>query len=289
MTETHEGASGNHAGGRSLALKIKKIGYFWPTMVGDCKNASLAKGTHPPSTLQRKHSKPQSQHTPSCAGEWRLLDLCRVRGNNFVFQHIICRHGLPYKIVTDNGGQFIATTFLEFCASWKIKLLYSTPRYFRANGQAESTNKTIVDGLKKRLEGYQGAWADELGGVLWSHRTTPRSASAETSFSLSHGCEALAPAELHAPSLRRSLMPLNPALNDDSLLHSLDNTEELRDRALLLHDFTKPKHAGEFGFHWEWPFRITKIVKPGVYELDDCHGNPLPRSWNSINMRKFHS
>ncbi|CAA7052946.1 unnamed protein product [Microthlaspi erraticum] len=40
MVETHEGASGNHAGGRSLALKIKKIGYFWPTMIGDCINVA---------------------------------------------------------------------------------------------------------------------------------------------------------------------------------------------------------------------------------------------------------
>ncbi|CAA7017573.1 unnamed protein product [Microthlaspi erraticum] len=40
MVETHEGASGNHAGGRSLALKIKKIGYFWPMMIGDCINVA---------------------------------------------------------------------------------------------------------------------------------------------------------------------------------------------------------------------------------------------------------
>ncbi|CAA7035389.1 unnamed protein product [Microthlaspi erraticum] len=330
MVETHEGASGNHAGGRSLALKIKKIGYFWPTMIGDCINVAAkcvpCKDTHRRSTPQRKHFKLRSRHIPLCAGEWISSAPCHAHGNaltswsNFVWQYIICRHGLPYEIVTDNGGQFVAAAFREFCASWNIKITYSTPRYPQANGQAESTNKTIVDGLKKRLEGYQGAWADELDGVLWSHRTTPRTASGETPFSLSHGCEALAPAELHVASLRRSLMPLNPALNDDSLLHSLDHTEELRDRALLrmqnyqqqatryydrkvrnrrfelydlvskkVHDFTKPEHAGKFGFHWEGPFRITKIIKPGVYELDDCHGNPLPRPWNSMNLRRFYT
>ncbi|CAA7061579.1 unnamed protein product [Microthlaspi erraticum] len=111
-------------------------------------------------------------------------------------------------------------------------------------------------------------------------------------------------------------MPLNPALNDDSLLHSLDHAEEpllrmqnyqqqatryydrkVRNRRFELydlvskkvHDFTKPEHAGKFGFHWEGPFRITKIIKPGVYELDDCHGNPLPRPWNSMNLRRFYT
>ncbi|CAA7018587.1 unnamed protein product [Microthlaspi erraticum] len=248
MVETHEGASGNHAGGRSLALKIKKIGYFWPTMIGDCINVAAkcvpcqryAPAINAPTQALQAAipaypfmrwgmdivgPMPRSRQ---CAYLLVVTDYftkwveAKAYKNptahdvrNFVWQYIICRHGLPYEIVTDNGGQFVAATFREFCASWNIKITYSTPRYPQANGQAESTNKTIVDGLKKRLEGYQGAWADELDGVLWSHRTTPRTASGETPFSLSHGCEALAPAELHVASLRRSLMPLNPALNDD--------------------------------------------------------------------------
>ncbi|CAA7055006.1 unnamed protein product [Microthlaspi erraticum] len=206
MVETHEGASGNHAGGRSLALKIKKIGYFWPTMIGDCINVAAkcvpcqryAPAINAPTQALQAAipaypfmrwgmdivgPMPRSRQ---CAYLLVVTDYftkwveAKAYKNptahdvrNFVWQYIICRHGLPYEIVTDNGGQFVAATFREFCASWNIKITYSTPRYPQANGQAESTNKTIVDGLKKRLEGYQGAWADELDGVLWSHRTTP--------------------------------------------------------------------------------------------------------------------
>ena len=32
MAETHEGAAGNHSGGRELALKVKSLGFYWPTM-----------------------------------------------------------------------------------------------------------------------------------------------------------------------------------------------------------------------------------------------------------------
>ena len=42
MKETHEGAGGNHSGGRSLALNIKKLGFYWPTMITDC-NKFVAK------------------------------------------------------------------------------------------------------------------------------------------------------------------------------------------------------------------------------------------------------
>lgn len=33
---------------------------------------------------------------------------------NFIWKNVICRHGLPYEIVTDNGPQFISKIFKEF-------------------------------------------------------------------------------------------------------------------------------------------------------------------------------
>ncbi|KAL2250116.1 UNVERIFIED_CONTAM: hypothetical protein Sindi_2485300 [Sesamum indicum] len=37
MREIHEGSCGNHSGGRSLAQKVIRQGYFWPTLVKDTK------------------------------------------------------------------------------------------------------------------------------------------------------------------------------------------------------------------------------------------------------------
>ncbi|KAL0453793.1 UNVERIFIED_CONTAM: hypothetical protein Slati_1357400 [Sesamum latifolium] len=35
LKEIHEGSCGNHSGGRSLAQKVARQGYFWPTLVKD--------------------------------------------------------------------------------------------------------------------------------------------------------------------------------------------------------------------------------------------------------------
>ncbi|KAL0449376.1 UNVERIFIED_CONTAM: hypothetical protein Slati_1494000 [Sesamum latifolium] len=35
LREIHEGSCGNHSGGRSLAQKVTRQGYFWPTLVKD--------------------------------------------------------------------------------------------------------------------------------------------------------------------------------------------------------------------------------------------------------------
>lgn len=151
----------------------------------------------------------------------------------FVWKNIICRHGLPYEIVTDNGSQFISAPFENFCALWKIRLSKSTPRNPQGNGQAEATNKTILDGIKKRLDEKKGVWADELDGVLWSHRTTPRRSTGMTPFSLSHGMEAMSPAEVSIPSLRQLTLTGDEELNNSMIIDQLDLIEEKRDQALL--------------------------------------------------------
>lgn len=34
---------------------------------------------------------------------------------SFVWKNIVCRHEVPYEIVTDNGSQFISTRLEAFC------------------------------------------------------------------------------------------------------------------------------------------------------------------------------
>ncbi|RVW22433.1 hypothetical protein CK203_099235 [Vitis vinifera] len=52
--------------------------------------------------------------------------------------------------------------FRNFCSELNIRNSYSTPRYPQSNGQAEATNKTLINALKKRLEQAKGKWVEEL-------------------------------------------------------------------------------------------------------------------------------
>ncbi|KAL5768218.1 hypothetical protein ACOSQ2_015001 [Xanthoceras sorbifolium] len=143
----------------------------------------------------------------------------------------ICRYGVPKEIVIDNGSQFISYDFQDFCEKWKIKLSYSIPRYPQANGQAESTNKTIVSTLKKRLDQYKGKWADELQGMLWSYRTTVRTSIGETPFSLTYGSEAVIATKVDYPSYR--IRHAIEETNNRELLNELDTIDEYRDKAAI--------------------------------------------------------
>ena len=69
--------------------------------------------------------------------------------------------------------------------------MYSTPCYPQDNGQAEATNKTMLNALKKRLEEVKGKWVDELPKVLWAYWTTFRRPTGATSFALTYRMETI--------------------------------------------------------------------------------------------------
>jgi hypothetical protein len=50
----------------------------------------------------------------------------------------------------------------EFAKSLKIKLLSSSPYYAHANGQVESSNKTLINLIKKKIEENPKRWHEIL-------------------------------------------------------------------------------------------------------------------------------
>ena len=63
-------------------------------------------------------------------------------------------------------------------------------------------NKKIKHNLKTKLENLKGRWVDDLPKMLWAYKTTARSKTGETSFSLAYRYEPMVLVELGAGSLR---------------------------------------------------------------------------------------
>ena len=95
-----------------------------------------------------------------------LANIRDVDVKKFVWKNIITRFGMLDSLISDNVLQFDSKAFREFCSDLEIKNRYSTPVYPQGNGQAEATNKAIVNGLKKKLGDAKGRWSEELPNVL---------------------------------------------------------------------------------------------------------------------------
>ena len=61
LNDCHRGACGGHLSGLSIAQKILRAGYFWPSIFKDCVDA--VKRCHPCQVFARNmHSKPAPLH-----------------------------------------------------------------------------------------------------------------------------------------------------------------------------------------------------------------------------------
>ncbi|RDX96131.1 Retrovirus-related Pol polyprotein, partial [Mucuna pruriens] len=169
LKEVHEGAYGTHIGGRALASKIARAGYYWPTMKKDCMD--YVKKCDKCQRFAEGHKAPP-ENLHHVTSPWPFFKW---------------GFGIPAEIVFDNGTQFASKGTADFCKGLKIKQVFTSVEHPQSNGQAEAANKVILRGLRKRLEEGKGRWAEELPQVLWSYHTTSHSTTNETPFRLTFG------------------------------------------------------------------------------------------------------
>ena len=116
---------------------------------------------------------------------------------------------------------------MDFCAELGIKNYYSSPAHSQFNGQAEVIIRTLKATLRTKLEDLKGKWVEYLPEVLWAHRTTCKSATQETPFTLAFSTEAVAPVKVGLKSPRIEFASIEH--NEEVLRLHLDLLEEKRE------------------------------------------------------------
>ncbi|CAL2277650.1 unnamed protein product [Prunus armeniaca] len=144
-----------------------------------------------------------------------LATITAVRIEDFVWTHICCRFGIPYTAVLHLGNGQV-----------KFNIFFTLPAHPHSNGQVEVINKIIKKRLKWQLDNAKGAWPKKLPKALWAIRTSFRTSTEETPFSLAFGSKAVVPVEIGEPSYRTESFA--PKANEEALALSLDLIEERR-------------------------------------------------------------
>nr|KYP56992.1 Gypsy retrotransposon integrase-like protein 1 [Cajanus cajan] len=190
IKEIHQGICGMHSRARSMATRVLRAGYYWPTLKSDCQNhiqkckeCQQFGNAHwqSPEALHRMMSAwPFSQWGmdilglfPPAKGQLKFLlvaidyftkwieacPLAKITIENvrkFTWKNIICRFGIPHALIIDNDRQFIAQEFKDFLRELGIKHLPTSVEHPQTNGQAEAANKVILRELKKRPRDAKG-------------------------------------------------------------------------------------------------------------------------------------
>ncbi|RVW19029.1 hypothetical protein CK203_095030 [Vitis vinifera] len=198
-------------GGHMLARKIMRIGYFWLTMETDCcqfvqrcpKSQIHGDLIHVPSSelhaltspwpfsiwginiIEKISPKSSSGHEFILvaidyftkwveAASYERLTSAGVA--SFIRSHIICRYGVPHELISDRG----------------------------TNEAVEAANKNIKRILRRMVETSRD-WSEKLPFALWAYRTSFRTSTGATPYSLVYGMETVLPVEIEMSSLRVAL------------------------------------------------------------------------------------
>ena len=84
---------------------------------------------------------------------------------------LFAQFGIPNTLVSDNGPQFAAVEFHEFCRLNGIRHTRVAPYHPSSNGLAERAVRVVKDGLKKQ---QGGTLLDQLSRLLFQYKITPQ-------------------------------------------------------------------------------------------------------------------
>jgi len=186
LKEFHAGDCSGHLYWKSTTDKILRARFYWPSLFADVKKFVVS--CHKCQIIEGKRKllplplKPISTERPfqqwgldfigeihlSSSGQHRWILTatnyftkwieaipCRQANDSIIMQfletNILSKFGCPEKIITDNAVAFKSKRMTNFCHKYHITLGHSTAYYPQGNGLAESSNKSLINIIKKAL------------------------------------------------------------------------------------------------------------------------------------------
>ncbi|RVW36411.1 Transposon Ty3-I Gag-Pol polyprotein [Vitis vinifera] len=185
----------------------------------------------------------------------------------------------------------------------------------QTNGAVEAANKNIKRILRRMVETSRD-WSEKLPFALWAYRTSFRTSTGATPYSLVYGMEAMLPVEIEMGSLRVALEQQIPEadwaqarfdqlnLLDERRLRAADHVRAYqRKMARAFKKRVKPRPLrigdlvlkvirglirdprGKFRPNWSGPYFIRELTPEGAAWLMDLDGNRFSEPTNVDQLK----
>ncbi|KAK1399685.1 hypothetical protein POM88_009548 [Heracleum sosnowskyi] len=213
-----------------------------------------------------------------------LATITTAKIKKFVFREIVCRFGVPYKLISDNGKQFDSKELRKLCEDLGIQKGFTAVYHPQSNGQTEAVNKIIKHTLKSKLEESKGSMVPvEIGaGSFRRDNYDPENNEVNHRLYLDLVEEVRTTAQLKLAAYQQrtrkyfdSKVRARPLKVGDLVLRR------------MMPNMKVPGH-GVFGANWEGPYLIKAVLWEGTYHLTNLDGKIIPRAWNGEHLKKYY-
>jgi transposase InsO family protein len=133
-----------------------------------------------------------------------------------IFDKWVVYLGVPSKLVSDNGGEFVNQVMHAMCKIMGVKHSVTSPYHAQANSQAETFNKEIANYLKTQLYGESDTsdqWEALLGNMQLHHNMKYHSATKMSPLEMILGFQPLFPM-WHIQQMTEHMAPQAPATKE---------------------------------------------------------------------------
>lgn len=111
---------------------------------------------------------------------------------------IICRHGMPESILTDQGSNFLSSCMKEVYRLLKIRKIQTSPYHPQSNGQLERSHRGLAEYLRNFVQKDPLEWCQWIPYAMFVYNTTPHTTTHFTPHELVYGFAAVIPTSLSA-------------------------------------------------------------------------------------------
>eukprot|EP00253_Pinus_taeda_P018289 PITA_18289 len=197
VEDFHRGDCGGHLFWKTTANKILRAGYYWPSLFSDVYKA--VKNCHECQIFQGKQKlqplplKPIDVSAPF--QQWGLDFLGEIHPASL-------RQHRWILTTTDYFTKWIEAIPTRQAMDANISLGHSTAYHPQGNGLAESSNKSLVNIIKKLLEISKKGWHKKLINALWADRVSQKKSIGMSSFELVYGTDTIFPTSLVVPVVK---------------------------------------------------------------------------------------
>jgi hypothetical protein len=244
---------------------------------------------------------------------------------SFIYEDIICRHGLPQRIVMDGGSENLGLT-KTLLERYRIKNVHISAYHPQSNGLVERGHGPVVNALAKYAHDEQVNWPRYLSLALWADRISIRRSTGYSAFELLYGRDCLLPVDLDILSWRMvnwelikdredlirarmrqldqralsearaaSELELSRKANKsyfDDVKRQRPEHQQLRvgDLVLLFNQQKERWRAGrklKLVDNWFGPYRIWEASPAGYYRLEELDGTQSTQSVTGNRLKRF--
>ena len=219
------------------------------------------------------------------------------------------RTGIPEKVLTDQGSQFMGKVMTEVYKLLSITGQRTSPYHAQCNGLVERFNGTLKQMLRRLAQEQPRDWDRWIPAVLFAYREVPQASTGYSPFELIYGKRVRGPMKIlrdlwahpDQPELQnvatyvsdlRNRIATSCAIAQENLqtaataqkqhfdMKAKNREMKKGDKVLVL----RPMHNNKLELAWKGPYTVLQRMGPADYRIQV---GPVTKIFHANMLRKF--